>query len=138
MKDVLGCEDMLISGWFESKIRFFAREKVYILSDSISRAVRPRKQSDAGLENLPRFDSGNPFRARASAQTQAANLPASLSHNLFTESLRLTSAFHATIPCANHSLILFPAFLKPRVDSRQVCRVTLNKHGGQRLLGRRR
>lgn len=123
---------------FESKIRFFAREKVYILSDSISRAVRPRKQSDAGLENLPRFDSGNPFRARASAQTQAANLPASLSHNLFTESLRLTSAFHATIPCANHSLILFPAFLKPRVDSSQVCRVTLNKHGGQRLLGRRR
>lgn len=59
-------------------------------------------------------------------------LPASLSHNLFTESLRLTNAFQPGVPRESFPHP-FPASKNRGPDSRQVCGVTLNKHGGQRL-----
>lgn len=58
-------------------------------------------------------------------------LPASLSHNLFTESLRLTNAFQPGVPRESFPHP-FPASKNRGPDSRQVCGVTLNKHGGQR------
>lgn len=72
----------------------------------------------------------NPSRARASAQTAAATSP-HLFHTTFSQnpSASLTP-FTPESPRESFPHP-FPAFLKPRVDSRQVCRLTLNKHGGQ-------